>query len=196
MKGFGHLSEVMQKKGIRIIYLVYFLFVICWVTSMQFLMVILENFTNITVDKISYTFVCISVIWAFVNFIINPFLSKHVKPIMIWSFSLFFLGLSLLLAFPPMHIFIGFVSFFLVAAFFAGLAWTNGLATISLHADQSLQGKVLGINQSVSAVASMIGPIVGGIIAGIKSDLIPLLTGGCGLLGAVILFYAKMTKRT
>lgn len=196
-KGFGHLSEIMQKKDIRFIYLVYFLFAICWVTSMQFLStVILQNFKTVTINGISFAFIAISVIWAFVNFTINPFLCKYIKPLMIWFFSLLFLGLALLLTFPPEHTFIGFLSFFLGGAFFAALAWTNGLATISLHADPSMQGKVLGINQSVSAVASMIGPIIGGIVAGIKSELIPLLTGGCGLLAAAILFYAKMMKRT
>lgn len=191
----GHLSDILRKQGIRIIYLTYFLFALAWTTSMQFLStVLIENFKNTTINKITITFVCISLIWGLVNFTINPILSKHIRPPVIWCFSLFFLGMILLFSFPPLHVFISYVCFFLGAAFFAALAWTNGQTTVSLQADASLQGKVLGINQSVSALAYIIGPIIGGVIAAIKSDLIPLVTGACGILGAILLFYTKIIK--
>ena len=186
LKGIQNLSVILQSKEIRIIYLAYFLFMISWVTSMQFLSSYMFEHFLVSFQRIPFLFMGIGLIWALSNLIINPLVSKIFPPQK--SFYLFLFGLSLFLfltLFPLSLSF--FLIFFLLAVVCSALCWTNGLATVSINASSSLQGSTLGLNQSVSAIASILGPVIGGIIAGINTSYIFVFTGICSLSAAVFL---------
>ncbi len=65
-------------------------------------------------------------------------------------------------------------------------------ALISKRSDPNRQGEVLGVNQSFSALARILGPVVGNVLFG-YSHVLPYLTSAV-LLGLVLALIAKLKK--
>lgn len=187
LQGVKNIITAIKIQGVRPIYGSYFLFMICWITSMQFLSAYLYHNFYITTNIITFTFMTIGLMWSFANFVINPILSKFLPTAK--TFFIVLVCLSILLIFtlyPSRHLSFFLILFFL-AAFCAAIGWTNGLVTISLSVSNLVQGSILGINQSIVAIASILGPILGGLIAGIDIRKLYLFTGSCSLLAAILL---------
>lgn len=189
-----HLISIIQHQKLRWIYLVYFLFMITWVTSMQFLSAFLIHAFAASINLLTVAFVCIGTLWSFSNFLINPLFARFFTASKTFFLMLISLGILLWIALI-LQSEILFLSAFLLATFCAALSWTNGLATVSLSASKSIQGGILGINQSVTAMASIIGPLIGGLIGGYDLHLIYLFTGLCSLLGALILYFNVVREK-
>jgi DHA1 family tetracycline resistance protein-like MFS transporter len=188
VKGLKNIGIAIQNKKTRGIYIVYFLFMLCWVTSMQFLSTYLIDIFDISMNVITITFICIGFTWSLANFLINPILSRRINASRIFSFGLILLSIFLYLTLIPNEPLFLFLIQFFIATFAAALSWTNGLATISLNATKYIQGSILGVNQSLVATASIIGPIAGGLIAGLDIHKLFYFTASCSLLGALLLF--------
>ncbi|NGX46933.1 MAG: Tetracycline resistance protein, class B [Chlamydiae bacterium] len=188
LKSLKNIGCAIRSKEMRSIYIVYFLFMLGWVTSMQFLSTYLIDIFNVSINVITLTFVSIGLIWSLANFIINPILSRLIHPSRTFYFGLVFLSLFLFLTLIPHEPLFVFLIHFFIATFAAALSWTNGLATISLNASKLMQGSILGVNQSIVAMASIVGPIVGGLIAGLDIHKLFCFTASCSLLGALLLF--------
>ncbi len=78
---------------------------------------------------------------------------------------------------------------YMIVPFFAtamGLAQANMMALISRAADASVQGEVLGINGSVSALATSIPPLLAGILAASFAPSTPLV------IAATVIFCAGL----
>ena len=61
-------------------------------------------------------------------------------------------------------------------------------ALISRRSDPARQGEILGVNQSASALARILGPVVGvSLFFVTPSHLLPYLLGGCLLVGVFVL---------
>ena len=187
LAGLKNIGKAIRTKGVFLIYGVSFLFMVCWVASMQFLSAYLIDVYHVTANTLTLTFVFIGITWSFANFIINPFLSSIFPSSKTFLLTLSFLGITLFLTLIPHEPLPLFLFHFFLATLFASLAWTNGLATISAIASKALQGSVIGINQSVVAIASILAPIGGAAIFGIDVHKLYLFTGGCSFLAAGLL---------
>jgi DHA1 family tetracycline resistance protein-like MFS transporter len=190
LKGAHNILLAMKMKKNRMIYLAYFSFMMCWVTSMQFLPTFLIK--NFAVDPVLITqaFIGIGLIWSLSNFAINPLIARFLHPPKVLIFSLFLLSALLFLSLAPETLFL-FLILFLGATFFGALCWTNSLATVSLCTPTEHQGSILGINQSFGAIASIIGPAIGGLVAGHGAHFIYVFTGAVSLLSATFLFIGR-----
>lgn len=186
LKGIYNLASITRSRKLRVIYLSYFLFMMCWVSSMQFLSDYLLGRYAISLHTLTLIFMGIGLTWSLSNFVINPLLTQIFQAKKSFYFALLGLSSFLLIAFftPSFPYFI--LAFF-GAVICGALSWTNGLATVSLSASDELQGSTLGLNQSVAAIASILGPIVGGIIAGISTHYIFLFSALSALLATLIL---------
>lgn len=176
------------KKHASLIYLAYFFFMLAWITSLQFLSAYLIDLFGVGRDAISLAFVLIAATWSIANFILNPLLSKRIPPQKIFLAGLTFLAIFLVLTLIPHEPFTLFLIHFCVATLCAALAWTNGLATLSNLGTARSQGTLLGVNQSLVAIAAIAGPLIGGPLAGIDIHRLYLFTASSALLGALILF--------
>ncbi len=74
-----------------------------------------------------------------------------------------------------------------VLSFGTGIMTPSCLSLISRHADERQQGGILGINQSLGALARVLGPIWGAFVFQVFGTSWPFLTGGFVLLGVVFL---------
>ena len=196
-QGIKNIGKALKVKKVRLIYLSYFLFMLCWVTTMQFLSTELIHNFHVRPDTITITFVFIGISWSVANYVINPILSRLLAPSKTFMISLSFLSLFLFLTLIPHEPLPLFLFHFFIATLAAALCWTSGLATISLAATQGLQGSILGVNQSIVAIASILGPILGGIIAGVDIHKLFFFTASCSCVAALIIaLFHKMKKTT
>lgn len=195
LKGLKNIGAAIRTKGVRVLYASYFLFMVCWITSMQFLTAYLIKTFDVTVGVITLVFAGTGIAWSFANFVINPILSKLLAPYQTYNITILLLSVTLFLTLIPGAPLWLFISLFFVGSLCAALSWTNGLATVSLSASQYIQGSVLGVNQSVVAIASIVGPILGGIIAGVSINKLYFFTASCSLCAALMLYF-KQSKTT
>jgi DHA1 family tetracycline resistance protein-like MFS transporter len=121
--------------------------------------------------------------------LIRP-LTKRFGNLQILKISLFILSIALVLVITPdkpMYI-------FLIAPFIAlsqGISTPNLTKVVSDSALPQEQGKILGINQSVSSLAMMIPPIIAGFATNVSENLPSILAGIFTLLGWLILYTIK-----
>jgi MFS transporter, DHA1 family, tetracycline resistance protein len=186
LRGMHHLFSAIKMRSLRTIYFIYFLFILAWVTSMQFLPNYLIHIYSASSLTILWTLVGIGAIWSLANLGLNRILIKSWHPAQTLQMCLLLLTACLLFALfnTPFALYLPFM---LGAALFAALSWTNCLATVSLRATEDVQGSILGINQSMGAIASICGPTLGGLIGGVNIHLVYLFTGLASLLAYFLL---------
>lgn len=187
-QSFKHIAIAIKTSRVRWFYITYFLFTLCWIPSLQFLSTYLIVSYAVSVKVINITFASIGITWAFSNFILNRFVARFVPASRTFDLSLLLLGLFLYLTLIPHEPLFLFLIHFFFATLFAALAWTNGLASISIASPKNIQGGILGVNQSIVAIASIIGPIIGGFLAGMNINILYVFTAACSLLGGLLLF--------
>ncbi|NGX37551.1 MAG: hypothetical protein K1000chlam2_00707, partial [Chlamydiae bacterium] len=187
-KALKNIKTAITTKQVRAIYFAYFFFIVCWFTSMQFLSAYLLTDYSVSLNVITFAFIMIAITWSLANFLINPLLSRIVSPSKTFFMGMLFLSIFLYLTLIPHQPLFLFLIHFFVITLCAALSWTNGLATISINVSKWIQGSILGVNQSIVAIASIVGPIIGGILAGIDIHKLYLFTATCSLVGALLYF--------
>lgn len=192
IKGLLNISPAIHAKGISNIFAVYFLFILSWSTSLQFLSTYLIDTYHIPKPILPYIFLWMALIWCFANFVINPIAAKLFSSIKTFLICLLLLPLFLFLTLIPHQPLASFLTFFSFAAFFAALCWTTGLATLSLKTPKAVQGAVLGVNQSIGSVAFIIGPILGEIIVHVNFHQLYILTASLSLIAALLLLHHSL----
>jgi DHA1 family tetracycline resistance protein-like MFS transporter len=192
-KGIKNLIQGIKNKELQIIYSVNFLFMIGWVASMQFFPVLLLEHFKFQVSQITICLMFTGATWFLSNLTVNRSLAKRFFPGRTLLVSLLILALLLLLTtlvWTPAF----FLPLFFAASCCASLCWTNGLATISLKAPLSIQGSILGINQSMTSIAAMLSPIIGGALAATNPHAIYGFGGAACLIAFTILLLNKAYK--
>ncbi len=189
--GMKHIVSAFSIKKLRRIYLIYFFFMLCWVTSMQFLSVFLLQIFHGSSQLIQWTFISIGFVWSFTNIFIAKRLSRTTNASQVLLSSL--LGLSILLIFSwfevPLWLFL---ILFVSSTFCSALSWTNALAFVSLKAGARMQGRILGINQSMGALAAIVGPPIAGILAGFDLHWVYLFTCLSAIVAFLLLLFREV----
>jgi DHA1 family tetracycline resistance protein-like MFS transporter len=185
-RGINHILQGIRSRELRTLYAANFLFMLAWIAAMQLLPAILLEQFKFNTWSISLSLIGISLAWSLSNFLLNRRLAKSYFPGNILFASLPLLSLFLLFtAISPNPT--PFVFLFILSACFASLCWTNGIATISLKAPLAIQGSILGINQSVTSIAAMLSPIIGGLLAAINGHLIYAFGAICCIVAFLLL---------
>ncbi len=194
LQGIHNILTVLKQGTLCKIYLIYFFFMICWSTSMQFLPAFLFERYAVSRQALILTFVGIGAIWSLSNLTMNRWLARFFSPPKALAVCLVSLSALLLSMLLPQDLLFAILLFF-GAAFFGALSWTYCFATVSLSAGQDIQGRILGINQSVGAVAGVFAPSLAGMIAGFGTHFVYLFTSLAGLIAALILHSLKKVSR-
>lgn len=182
------IGKALFNPHLRLVYIVYFLFMLAWLPSLQFLSAYLIDLFQVKRNTITSTFVAIGATWFCANFLVYPLLSKWMAPKKILRIALTFLSLFFALTLIPKEPLFLVVTHFLIASFFAAFCWTSGLNTLSSLGSSHMQGSILGVNQSLVAIASIVGPIIGALFVGIDIHRLYFFTASCALAGALLLF--------
>ncbi len=148
-----------KQKGLYLLYIAYFFFMLGWIPSLQFLSYFMIERFNVQKESIVFVFLGVSGAWMLGTICINPLLQKGLSPKGLSVTATFFAALFLFipLAEIPFH---SFALCYSLAALCSSLAWVNITSWISLTADKATQGKTLGLNQTISFFAIILGALI------------------------------------
>ncbi len=187
VRGFRDVLTAFKVEQLRKVYLVYFFFMTAWSSTMQFLPTMLIEQYEATKWMQTLVLITIGIIWSAMNFFLNRTLALYYTPFQTLRVSLFFLAGLLMVTLSAENLPF-FLLLFLPASCFGALAWTNANTAVSISAPEKVQGGILGINQSIGSLATICGPILGGILAGINPHLVFLFSSLASLAAALFLY--------
>lgn len=186
LKGFTGAFRGFANRKFRMIFIVWFLYVSGFNFFTQFFQVYLVSEFHITQTQIGllfgYTGFFIAIAQGFTNRILVSKFSSH----QILFFGMPVLSFALMSLLLPTQ----FLYFFAIMPFIAnaqGVCMPNLTSAISHKADDTEQGKILGISQAVQSLGMAFPPILAGFLAAIHISL-PLLCASILIAIAWIIF--------
>ncbi|MFN8575647.1 MAG: MFS transporter [Candidatus Sericytochromatia bacterium] len=192
--GFKNISKAMSKKEFRNIFLIAFLVTFGFTMFSQFFQVFLIEKFNYSQFNIGRLLAYFGICSALVQGGLVRRLSKKHKPEKILSISLLLMAISLILLIIPDKSWYLYITMALVAIT-QGVTSPNVTAMVSNLADSSIQGEVLGINQSVQALAQAIPPIIGGLTVSLNLNT-PVILSSIVVLLAWLIFISVFKVKT
>jgi MFS transporter, DHA1 family, tetracycline resistance protein len=196
-KAASHLFHTHKEGSLFIHYAVLFFWFVAIITSLLWVpRIFIERFLA-TADEISYLFILLGTFWFSASLLINRVL---IGKLTLWQLSLWALfanGLFLFYTAAGDYFYYGIFSYS-VCALCGGILWGNLFSFISLEGKDNQQGRVMGCAQACLSLAEAIGPILGGIIAGVSHQLILYLCSGSVMIAFLFLLanlYRRKNKR-
>lgn len=176
--------------SIKWLYLIYLLFMLGWISMLQYLSAFSIERLHLVKTQITWTFVLIGALWLIGNSALNRLLIRYLSSRSIIIGSLILLTIAILAAAfctnaSDFRLFAG------CSSLFASLAWVNLMSMISSTARPENQGRAMGYSQSVAMLAMMGGSLLGGSLASMGTQTIYFTSAFCVLLsfisGAIII---------
>lgn len=193
-EGLKELWSILKQENIKYLYGTFFFFMLGWIVSLQFLSsFLIEHFTG-TKLAITLTFVGVGLAWCIGNIGINRILIHFFRPGKILFYTLL-LSTACLFASSEARSFLLFIHLIIIGGLSASIAWTNCLTLISISAPDYLQGKLLGINQSVATLSMAFAPLFGGMVGEFDIRTIYLFASCSLLISTTILIINKLKNR-
>lgn len=193
LESFHHIKIALQTEKIKRIYTIYFLFLFSWTILFQFMPVLTVEKFSFTSSDIGDLAVFMGCCWAIGSGYLNKRLVHRLDGMKILELCL--IGFSILCALIifPKHLY-ALLVIIGSCVMLGGLAWPICTSIISNTAPKEMQGKVLGLSQSIQSLAMTLGPAIGGIAFQSSLDLPFLLAASMGFL-AVILYHLVLKQR-
>lgn len=191
LEGFRNINKALKTKNIKIIYVIYFLFVFAWTILFQFSPVLLVKNFNFTNSHIGDVAAFMGICWAVGAGPVHKFLSKSFSAFRILDISLLlFTVLCSLVGWPNKVS--GVILLLGACVMIGGLAWPLCTMIISSKAPETMRGKVMGMSQSMQSLAMAVSPIIGGIANDIHVRLTFLTAAFASLAAGLIYFKVKL----
>ncbi len=196
LMGIRNLIKAAQMPNLRVVFFVVFLMMFGFTFFTQFFQVYLIERFGFTQSQIGDLFAMMGICVAITQGVMTRFIAKRYSPAKVLRYTLIALSIAvgtyiMVTDASQIYYIIPFV------ALFNGITHPNLTALVSNMADSKSQGEVLGINQSIIAVAWAIPPIISGFISAIDVKL-PIMVGSVIMFvswGVFILFYKDEEKR-
>lgn len=188
-EGFQNIAQALKTEKIKRIYTLYFLFVFAWTLLFQFTPVLVVERFNFTNSSIGTLAIFMGLFWALGSGYLNKFLHKRFSDRFVLEICLIAFTLVCALIAIPFHLWL-MLAFLGSGVLVAGLAWPLCTGLISNLAPRQIQGKILGISQSVQSLAMSVAPVIGGMSYQSSASPPFLLAAGAGLLASIIYFSA------
>ncbi len=186
---------ILRTKVISILYLVFFLFMLGWVSSLQFLSAyLIENF-HVNKAQIIGTFFSLGICWIIGNIFINKYLLKKFTPRRILLYSSLFLVIVYLLALS-MRKYEWFALLISCSAIFSSLVWSNILSQITMKIPETRQGATLGLNQSIATIAMICSPLIGSVLGQVDTRMIYYFSTLSLLLSFLVICFHRLIYST
>jgi DHA1 family tetracycline resistance protein-like MFS transporter len=190
--GLINLGNAIRHPRLSPLFLVVFLITLGFNFFTQFFSVFLISKFKMSVSQVSDIFAYVGLWIVIGQGALQRPLSAKFKPVAILKFSMVVLALVLPLLLVPDES----QWLFLVIPFVAlsnGLTQPNMTAMVSMEADASEQGQILGINQSIQSIGMAIPPIVAAYINEISINL-PIISSASLIFLGWLLLMSRRTK--
>jgi DHA1 family tetracycline resistance protein-like MFS transporter len=191
IKGIHNIQIALKTDAIRPLYLIYFFFLFSW--NIIFLFVpafVVENF-HLTNSKIGDVCALLGVCWIFGTGVLHRLFYHTINHK--WILLTAFLAFSVLVVFVPYpHFLKGFLFLLGSCTILSGLIWPICTSAISNAAPDHIQGKVLGLSQSMLSMTMMLSSLLGGLFLHAYS-LVPFVFSSLSsLVAASLLLRTKV----
>ncbi|MBT4384396.1 MFS transporter [Candidatus Peregrinibacteria bacterium] len=194
LSGFENIKKAFKYKKLRIMFLVTFLHALGFTFFTHFFPVYLIQKYAFSNSELGLFYGYIGIWIALGHGVIARVAANYFKSETTLRFAPFLLSLSLVLLVVPEHVGWLFFSQALVASF-EGLTFPNVTTVISKLSSPEKQGEVLGITQSLRALAEGITPIISGFIV-IAGPSVPTLTAAAIIFVAWLVFITSFKVKS
>lgn len=162
VKGIHNIQMALKTPSIKNLYLIYFFYLFSWNIIFLFVPAFLVQEFNVTNSRIGDISAIMGVCWIFGTGVVHRLLYKifHPKLVMVFSF-LIYAVLVIFVPFPYKQRY--FILLLGGCTILSGLVWPLCTGAISNAAPESIQGKVLGLSQSMLSLTMMFAALVGGL---------------------------------
>jgi MFS transporter, DHA1 family, tetracycline resistance protein len=185
-KSFHNLQLAFRTGQIKTLYLIYFFYLLAWNFLYQFVPAFLVSRFGATTSMIGNVSAVMGIFWILGGYAFTHISQKPQKRkiillvgLLIYSFSSYFIQI-------PKHL----STFYMIAPFsifFIGGMWPIFTSMISACAEQEIQGKILGLSQSIQSLTMMIAPLIGCIVVTHHISLVFALSSIFSLIAALLL---------
>lgn len=187
LESFHNIKEALRTEKIKRIYTIYFLFLFAWTMLFQFTPVMAVDRYSFTNSNIGDLALFMGICWAIGSSYLNKLLIRFFTPLKILEFCLILFTILCGLIFYTVHIWVT-LGILGLTVVIGGLAWPLCTGVISNTAPKEMQGKILGLSQSVQSLAMTVAPVVGGMGYQIVGGF-PFLLGAAASLAAAIIYF-------
>ena len=191
IKGIHNIQLALKTPSIQRLYLVYFFYLFSW--NIIFLFVpafVVENF-HLSNSKIGDICALLGVCWIFGTGVLHRLFYHTVPPKWILLTSLVVFG-GVVVFIPYPHFLKGFLFLLGGCTIVSGLIWPLCTSAISNAAPAHMQGKVLGLSQSMLSLTMMFSSVLGGLFLHAHSMIPFVFSSLSSLVAASILLKAKV----
>lgn len=192
LTGIKNIKRAFTLGKLRKIFLVSFLFTAGFNFYIQFFQVLLIKKFGYSESEIGNLYGYVGAWIAITHVFATVYINRRWRPPQVLPWALLLLAVTMGGIMFPRVIW----AIYIIAPFMAlaiGAANPNITATISNMADKRSQGEVLGINQSISAAAVTIPPIISGVIVSTYIYL-PLMLGALFAFSAWVVFMTQLRR--
>ncbi len=188
-----NIVKALETKKAKMLFLIYFFFLFAWTLVFQLSPVLVIKRFDFSRSHIGDLAAFMGLMWAFGSGYLNRILMKKFDSVKILEVALLiFTCLNCLIGFShnvyTVVIVLGF------CGVIGGVSWPICTGLISSRFSEHMQGKVLGIGQSILSLAMGLSSIVGGCIYVLSSATPYILAAASSLFGVVL--YVKFNFRS
>jgi predicted MFS family arabinose efflux permease len=141
---------------------------------------------HLSQDTIAWILILLGFFWMAGGTFVNPYLAKRFSSFQIARYTLI-IGSALIFLAALSKTVTYFNIFYLASALFSPIAFSNATNLISINASDDIQGRVMGLSQSVMSLGRLLAPLIAGALGGVAPRLIYYLGGAFLALGLLTL---------
>lgn len=186
LEGLHNIQKALQIAKIKVIYIIYFLFLFSWNILLQFTPVHLIETFHFSNSEIGDMAAFMGITWAIGSGFVNKFLVNRFASLKVLEFSLMAFTLFCAMIIFPKNV-ATFLLLLGICVILAGVAWPICTSLISSMADESVQGKILGISQSMQSLAMALSPLIA-VVTLIHTGL-PFIVAALASLAAGLVYF-------
>lgn len=193
MTGFRNIKKAFTNKTLRVVFMVIFILALGFTFFTQFFPVYLINKFSFSQTEIGYIFAWIGLWVAIAQGIVLRPVTRYFSPVGALKIAIPLFAVSYIFVMLPAK---AYHLYYIVPimAIFQGITFPNLLAIISNTAGDDIQGEVIGINQSVQAMAAFMPPVLLGFAVTLNMNF-TLYFGFVSTFIAWIVFMVFYVKR-
>lgn len=169
LQGIKHILQIFHLKSLRVLYLVYFCWIIGWGMSIQWFPAYSIEVYHSSVNTITTWMIILGITWTLGSSVFNHFMLRRLNSLSIANIGIVCSALLLFSAlFIPWQTLFSLV--LAIAAIFSAFTMSNTMNLISTSAPADIQGKVMGLSQSTMSLGWIVSSVGAAIINSINID--------------------------
>jgi DHA1 family tetracycline resistance protein-like MFS transporter len=157
--GIKNIIHVAELKRVRLLFVAYLFWVVGWGISIQWFPPYSIEKYDVSVADITLWMIVLGIAWIVGSSLLNRWLLKKFNSLVIANIGIILLVLFILAA-ALIKQYILFALFYSMAALFSALAMSNIMNLISTGVAMNIQGKTMGLSQSMMALGWIIAAII------------------------------------